>query len=62
MINKQDGNIRYYLLGSVLLVAVGGWYFLGREDSAAPEDEVLLAKYGQKRRRDFEEMSVVCES
>lgn len=43
MINKQDGNIRYYLLGSVLLVAAGGWYVLGREDSAAPEDEVLLA-------------------
>jgi macrolide-specific efflux system membrane fusion protein len=43
MINKQDGKIRYFLLGAVLLAGAGGWYVLGREDNAAPQDEALLA-------------------
>ena len=43
MINKQDGKIRYFLLGAVLLAGAGGWYVLGREDNAAPQDAALLA-------------------
>lgn len=43
MIDKQNGKVRFFLLGGLLLVAASGWYVLGREDNAAPEDEALLA-------------------
>lgn len=43
MIYKQEGKISFFLLGGLLLLAAGGWYVLGREDNAAPEDEALLA-------------------